>query len=324
MVNSRSFYDKSIASVLSAIEIYNKPNFNQRSEVFTILLVNAFESLLKAKILFDNNENIESIYISNNNGGFKTNRNGTHLSLEIIGCTRILNLDSIIIKNLKSLIEIRDASIHFVNEDRVDYLVFTLGSAALRNYYMLCKEWFNFNIDKYNFYILPLGFIYNFKTFQLLDIDKEPGFIKKLLERISTSQTESKNSNFEFICEVEVNLKSAKKVTNKTDLEISINNENSSAAAIIKERSVVEKYPLTATQLFEKVKEKVPSVNRNEFFSYIKDKGIKSNPDYSCYNFRNLKQKQNYQQNRIVPNGIPSIYNHDCLKLLISVFSKIN
>lgn len=47
----RSLLDKSIGSMLSAIEIYNKPNFQYREETFAILAVNAWELLLKAYYL---------------------------------------------------------------------------------------------------------------------------------------------------------------------------------------------------------------------------------------------------------------------------------
>ena len=50
----RGLLDKPIASMLSAIEVYNKPNFQYREETFAILAVNAWELLLKAIILRQN------------------------------------------------------------------------------------------------------------------------------------------------------------------------------------------------------------------------------------------------------------------------------
>ncbi len=41
--------DKSVQAAISAIEIYNKPDFKYREESFSILMVNAWELLLKAK-----------------------------------------------------------------------------------------------------------------------------------------------------------------------------------------------------------------------------------------------------------------------------------
>lgn len=58
----KSLIDKSIGSMLSAIEIYNKPDFMYREETFAILAVNAWELLLKARLLKLNNYCINSIY----------------------------------------------------------------------------------------------------------------------------------------------------------------------------------------------------------------------------------------------------------------------
>src|SRR5271154_4163360 len=50
-VLSRQFLEKAHAAITSAVEIYNKPAFGYREETFAILAVNAWELLLKARIL---------------------------------------------------------------------------------------------------------------------------------------------------------------------------------------------------------------------------------------------------------------------------------
>lgn len=324
MINSGKFYEKSISSALSAIEIYNKPNFSQRSEVFTILMINAWEALLKGKILLNNSENVEAIYILSNDGKFKTNRSGAPMTLEIIGCCRKIGLPEIIINNLSSLIEIRDNAIHFLNDESVDYLVFTLGVASLKNYHKLCKDWFGDSIDRYNFYILPMGFVYNFKSIEMLELSKEIEPIQNILTRITENQNLVNQTQFEFVCEIEVNLKSAKKITGSTDLEIAINPEATTAAAIIRERRIVDSYPLTATELYKAVKKQISNIKRNEFFKYLAIKGIKADKKYSGYLFRNKRQKDNYVKDGILPKGISSLYNHDCLKYIIYDLQKKN
>ena len=59
----RSLLDKSVNSMLSAIEIYNKPNFTYREETFAILAINSWELLFKAQLLRANNYNLKSIYV---------------------------------------------------------------------------------------------------------------------------------------------------------------------------------------------------------------------------------------------------------------------
>ena len=43
---SQELVDKSIAAMVSAIEVYNKPDFKYREETFSILAINAWELLL--------------------------------------------------------------------------------------------------------------------------------------------------------------------------------------------------------------------------------------------------------------------------------------
>ena len=55
--------DKSIEACLAAIEIYNKPNFTYREEVFSILMLNAWELLLKARVMKEEGGKTRSIEV---------------------------------------------------------------------------------------------------------------------------------------------------------------------------------------------------------------------------------------------------------------------
>jgi len=57
VTTSRNLADKSVQAAISAIEVYNKPDFSYREESFSLLMLNAWELLLKAKWLFDHNDN---------------------------------------------------------------------------------------------------------------------------------------------------------------------------------------------------------------------------------------------------------------------------
>ena len=60
---SNELLDKSIAAMIAAIEIYNKPDFMYRGETFSILAINSWELLLKAKYLKDNYNKMRSLYV---------------------------------------------------------------------------------------------------------------------------------------------------------------------------------------------------------------------------------------------------------------------
>jgi len=58
-----SILEKSISACITAIEVYNKPDFKFREESFSILMINAWELLLKARILSLNGDDKSSIYL---------------------------------------------------------------------------------------------------------------------------------------------------------------------------------------------------------------------------------------------------------------------
>lgn len=210
--SSQKLIDNSIAAAIAAIEIYNKPQFSYRNEVFCMLIVNAWELLFKAKILVDNKDKIEALYVIDPKGNPRLNRSGSPLTIDIYRAIHLTSPAKAIANNVQALIDLRDTCTHYVSKQPIDYLVFSLGSACLRNYQKCIKTWFNKDLLEYNFYILPLGFSNSFKGYRLLDINKEPHEIKRLIELVSKTQEATENEGeYLFNCEIKVTLTSAKK-----------------------------------------------------------------------------------------------------------------
>ena len=100
---SEILVENSIQAALASIEIYNKPDFKYREQTFSILNVNAWELLLKAKIVKDAGEDISSLYVQRSDGEYKTNRSGNFLTIEVIGALSKLALDIPVAENIKAL-----------------------------------------------------------------------------------------------------------------------------------------------------------------------------------------------------------------------------
>ena len=77
---SNELLDKSISAMIAAIEVYNKPDFLYRGETFSILAINSWELLLKAKYLKDNHNKMRSLYVMepviNKDGNIVENEDG--------------------------------------------------------------------------------------------------------------------------------------------------------------------------------------------------------------------------------------------------------
>ena len=169
---SRSLLDKSIASMLSAIEIYNKPNFGYREETFAILAVNAWELLLKAYILRINKYNLNSIYflesVKKKDGTLSTrktpvlnkskNPRTITISDAIIKLYKLGKMPKNLINSIESIIELRDNAVHFVNEKTIMKEIQEIGFACIKNYMSIIKKWdIEIELSKYNFYLMWCG-----------------------------------------------------------------------------------------------------------------------------------------------------------------------
>lgn len=170
----RSLLDKSIASMLAAIEIYNKPNFSYREDTFSILCVNAWELLLKAVWFKINHYKLNSIYEMVN----KKKKDGTKSLIKTPALNRALNpktisvqrviellrplkiIDSNLENNIWSLIELRDNAVHFTNPMPITKQIQELGFAAINNYLSFIKNnQIEIDISEYNFYLMPLAYV---------------------------------------------------------------------------------------------------------------------------------------------------------------------
>lgn len=315
---TKSLIENSLAAALSSIEIYNKPDFKYREQIFTILNINSWELLLKAKILDNAEDKIDSLYVMS--GGVpKKNRNGIPLTIDIIKAMRKLNIDSTIESNITSLIEIRDTAVHFINDSKLSYILYTLGAASLKNYQMLINEWFSRSLLEYNFYILPLAFAYNFKTFSLVDLEESPEAISNLIKAISDTQSSiDTESRYHFVCEIQTKLQSVNSFMGETGFTTVIDSAaEPDTPIILKTQHIIDKYPISYTELYESVKKAKPHIKQHQINSLIREHDIKNKPEYSYYNFTNRSRRDNYEKNGILPRQIQSIYNEDAVRFII-------
>ena len=169
----RALMRKGIAACVAAIETYNKPASTHREETFSILVVSAWESLLKARLVKAGG--IRAIYVLEP-GVTPTGRTSKHprpqvnrsnnpftisLSEAIKKCQLLqeLPLHPLCGVNLTSMIEIRDNAVHFLSNDReLSLRVYEAGSAALKNFTSALSDWFDVSLGDHRFAILPLSF----------------------------------------------------------------------------------------------------------------------------------------------------------------------
>jgi len=102
---SRRLVDKSIEAFIVGLELYNKPTIKYRIEGFSFFICNAWELMLKAKLINDG----ETIY-------YKDNPERT-FSLENILHKIYSNKAQPLRVNLEKILALRNTSTHFITED---------------------------------------------------------------------------------------------------------------------------------------------------------------------------------------------------------------
>jgi|SRR6185295_9058603 len=316
--NQEKLLASSLRSALAAIEIYNKPDFQFREESFVILCVKSWESLLKAKIVCNKNDDLQAIYAVKRDGTAKIGRSGNMITIDVLQAAKQLSLDASIEENLRILVEIRDSAIHlFLDDSAIKYLVFALGVASLQNYQALMYEWFNRSLLEYNFYILPLAFAYSFQTLALIDLDRKPDVVANLLREVSETRERLSNGSYHFVCEIQTSLVSVKKLVGDADVK-AVLDPSASAGVVLKWQRPIDRYPLSYTELLDRVKTARPLAKQSEVNKLIKMHKIKENDKYSYYNFPTKTHEDKYKATGELPKVIASIYSVDTVAFIVS------
>lgn len=216
----RSLLDKSIASMLSAIELYNKPNFQYREETFAILVVNAWELLLKAIILRQNRYKLRSLYVLKpciNKDGTKSttrkyvdkNRSGNPKTISIMETLSILDnkkyLPTNLRDNIEALIELRDNSIHFANMDDISRQIQELGFACIKNYITLIKEKkIEIDMSNYNFYLMPLAYVSSNMVSESVLTEETKNYLTLVKSKIAKEESDQ---NYDIAITIDIDFK---------------------------------------------------------------------------------------------------------------------
>jgi hypothetical protein len=273
----KSLLDKSLAAAVSAIEIYNKPDFKYREETFSILMVNAWELLLKAKILKDGKNQMKSIYVpakttTRDNRKIKRffpkkNRSGNPMTIDIYAAINRATVDNVLKGNIEALVEIRDNASHFANPEKLfQKKVLEVGTATLRSYVAVHKEWFNEDLSRYNFYLMPLSFFHPFE-FESQSINKVDKQLKNLLAYIKRKEKkypsdELRPHNIGLALETRF-----VKSTAPTAMTVRYTDDPGAVPVRIEEEQVFKtKFPLSFKGLVKKCKERYSDFTTNRKF----------------------------------------------------------
>ena len=310
VITSKELHEKSLQAALSAIELYNKPDFRYREESFAILMCTAWELLLKAKALKDGAEEFNLIVVVHPETDPqtlvrrvvpKTNRSGNPMTLGL-GILAIRALESRwngytkeCRANIELLIELRDNSIHLVNDDlALSKQALAIGLASVKNYMSLAARWFNVDFSQYNFYLMPMSFFHGYEAIEADSITPATEQSKRFLDYLASIDTES-DAESEHLVLLSIETKVVKGKGSE-GVAVRWTTDPAAPAVSVREESLLETYPYDTADLVKKLKDRYTDFKQDK--NYQKYKALLlDNPKYCRRRLYNPKRPKSGAKN---------------------------
>ena len=247
----------SMAAIVAAIEIYNKPVFNYRDECAVILLMNAWELVLKAVI----SKQKQSVY-------YPKKRNQPHRTLSWSDAfSRAVkyapsHLSLPVRKNLELLSDFRDNTVHFYNKLGFGAVTHDLAQTSILNYRDLVEAVFGVDLAKeLNWQVMPIG------TRESTDAiayiagksrerkGKSPDAVRQFLSELARAVDEVGASGADaskLLTVYNVQLESVKKVVD-ADVVVGLGDEQDGPLAIVRKQDPNMTHPFRQKDIVEQM-----------------------------------------------------------------------
>jgi len=266
----------------SAVEVYNKPSFAYREECFSILALNAWELLLKAKVLKEAGNDLRSLRVyeprKNKTGSLskklylKRNRAGNPHSISINACIFALEptkerLPVQVKGNLVALTEIRDNSVHYVTASSVlAKQAQELASASVKNFVLLAKQWFGKDMSETLNLVLPLSFISGGGEMESVVVSPDESRLISYLQKLAEADSDA-SSRYAVAVRVEVKIE---KSSLSSASKVQISKEPNAVKVTLSEQDIREKYPWDYNELCKRLAERYTNFKQDKNFHSIR------------------------------------------------------
>jgi hypothetical protein len=302
----------SIAAYFGAVEIHNKPNIPYRYETTTLLLMNAWELILKAYV--KKYVKKQSIYTKDNHT-ISIDRAMDFVEENIN--TVEPKAFSAVKQNLLLMERYRNNIVHYYNEQLEPYIFMLTAKAAL-NYVDFLKKYFSKDILAGDgLFILPLGFKLPFKpedfltkrSAQYVSSQESRDFIESIVRVINDLNEEGIADT--IVVGFDIYLENVKRLKNSDLLvaitsakdadakfakvnKIQITDEPNAQKVAISDEDIIANYPLQYKEICRQCKENIPNFKQNKHFNAIM-KEIKKNPKFAFVRRLNPSNKESSQ-----------------------------
>lgn len=275
------FVDKADAAITAAVEVYNKPSFAYREETFAILALNAWELLLKGKVLKDKGNDVKALRVYEPRelkGGGKSakvyarrNRTGNFHSISLFECMRRLSgassLPPEVFTNLEALVAIRDNSVHYVTPSaKLAWQAQELAAASIKNFVLLDKQWFGRDLSRALNLILPLSFVSGGAFAESVVTTADESRLIKYLETIA-NDVGSADSDFSVAVRLEVKIEKSS-LANAS--KVIWSKDPDAIKVAVSETDIRAKYPWDYSELVQRLSRRYADFKANQKFHQVR------------------------------------------------------
>jgi hypothetical protein len=274
--------DKSIEAYILALETINRLSIQYRLEAFCYLICNAWELLLKAKVLEDTGKQ-KSIY-------YKKKRGLPKRSLSLRDCLKKIfpNGDHPERLNIEHIANLRDETVHLIFS-QIPREVLCLFQASVINYHNRLNEWFGISLSER----VPVGMmslVYDLRPEQCDLTDKRlrrklgrdaATFLSSYCSRIK-QEFDRLQRPAQFSIGIEYRLVLTKNQTD-ADIVLSTGTGNSLSTQIIEvPKDSSKSHPFRQKEVIEQMKARVEGLQINPYDIQCVSKvhNIRKRPEY--------------------------------------------
>ncbi len=295
------------AAMIAAIEIYNKPAFRYRDECVVILLLNAWELILKATL----SKNGKSIfYPKGRKQPYRTLSWQDALSKS--GHLFPKNIHQLPVqRNLELLGTYRDNAVHFYNADGFGVVVYALAQTCIKNFRDLLEGVFEQRFeDEVTWQLLPLGIeppvdVVSYISGKAPHVPNKSSAVRQFLAQLAEAAEDVKKAGEDsgrVMTIFRVKLESVKKIG---DADVVVGVEKTEGAsgplAVVKTQDPNVTHPLRQKEVVEGIATLYGKRFTSHVFQAIAWKhGLKDKPQY-CWRAR---------------EGVLTRYSHDVITFI--------
>lgn len=272
-----SLLNASKSAIFSAVEIHNKPQFLYRYPTVSMLIINAWELLLKAYIYK---------YISNAKIYEKDNKKHTirfskalTLVSDDINAKEGAKTFNATFANLDLIEQYRNTNVHYFEEE-LNPAIYMLLSRSVINYNNFLDKYFNKDITKESsLFILPIGFNIPFNPVDFLNKNYDSvnnDFVSAIIKCIK--DLNDNDIQEPIIVGFDTLLTSVKNISN-SDIIAAINQQNKQAIPVYKAYRLTDDPNAPAIKSVDEI---LPDLEYKEYVKKIldKDNTIKQNSKF--------------------------------------------